>query len=89
MIAHRLSTIRRADQILVIEDGRICERGTHDELIRRSIAESMVELNIGGVPAEAREAGHPQAGLYEFKQGFGGQPMARFGLDMPLGEIDR
>ena len=33
VIAHRLSTIRRADQILVIEDGRIVERGTHDQLI--------------------------------------------------------
>ena len=32
MIAHRLSTIRRADQILVVEDGRIVERGTHEEL---------------------------------------------------------
>lgn len=33
VIAHRLSTIRQADQILVIEDGQIVERGTHDELI--------------------------------------------------------
>lgn len=32
VIAHRLSTIRRADQILVVEEGRIVERGTHDEL---------------------------------------------------------
>lgn len=32
VIAHRLSTIRSADQILVIEDGRIIERGTHAEL---------------------------------------------------------
>ena len=32
VIAHRLSTIRRADQILVVETGRIVERGTHDEL---------------------------------------------------------
>lgn len=33
VIAHRLSTIRQADQILVIEKGKIVERGTHDELI--------------------------------------------------------
>ena len=32
-IAHRLSTIRNADEILVVADNRICERGTHDELI--------------------------------------------------------
>jgi subfamily B ATP-binding cassette protein MsbA len=32
VIAHRLSTIRRADQILVVEAGRILERGTHEEL---------------------------------------------------------
>ena len=32
VIAHRLSTIRRADQILVVEDGLVAERGTHEEL---------------------------------------------------------
>ena len=35
VIAHRLSTIRKADQILVIENGRICERGNHDDLISK------------------------------------------------------
>ena len=33
MIAHRLSTIRRADLILLMEDGRIVERGTHEQLM--------------------------------------------------------
>jgi subfamily B ATP-binding cassette protein MsbA len=35
VIAHRLSTIRRADQILVLEDGRIVERGKHDHLVAK------------------------------------------------------
>jgi ATP-binding cassette, subfamily B, heavy metal transporter len=41
MIAHRLSTIVNADQIVVLDDGRVSERGTHDEL-----------LDLGGLYAE-------------------------------------
>ncbi|MFA9465700.1 MAG: ABC transporter ATP-binding protein [Velocimicrobium sp.] len=36
MIAHKLSTIKDVEQILVINDGQVCERGTHKELLSRS-----------------------------------------------------
>ncbi|MDU7926888.1 MAG: ATP-binding cassette domain-containing protein, partial [Finegoldia magna] len=36
MIAHRLKTIKNADQILVLKDGKIVERGNHEELIKNN-----------------------------------------------------
>ena len=36
VIAHRLSTIMNADEILYLEDGKIAERGTHEELIEKN-----------------------------------------------------
>lgn len=36
MIAHRLKTVRQAHQILVVGNGRIVQRGTHDELMTQS-----------------------------------------------------
>jgi ABC-type multidrug transport system fused ATPase/permease subunit len=49
VIAHRLSTVRAADMILVIEDGRIVERGTHDQLLaRRGRYAELYETQFGG-----------------------------------------
>jgi ABC-type multidrug transport system fused ATPase/permease subunit len=42
MIAHRLSTVRNADLLLVLQDGRIVEQGSHDELIARGGAYSQL-----------------------------------------------
>jgi ABC-type multidrug transport system fused ATPase/permease subunit len=49
VIAHRLSTVRRADLILLMEDGRVIERGTHDELMAaRGVYHAMVERQMEG-----------------------------------------
>jgi subfamily B ATP-binding cassette protein MsbA len=66
VIAHRLSTIRRADQILVVDQGRIVERGTHAELLaaggvyagmhqRQHQVEADLFLAPGEQPAEKAE----------------------------------
>jgi len=48
VVAHRLSTIRHADEIIVLESGQICERGTHDDLIRkRGLYASLWSLQNG------------------------------------------
>ncbi|MCC6264715.1 MAG: hypothetical protein IT169_14145, partial [Bryobacterales bacterium] len=36
VIAHRLATVRRADRIMVVENGRLHEQGTHEELLARN-----------------------------------------------------
>lgn len=54
VIAHRLSTIRRADLILLMEDGRIVERGSHDELMaRRGVYHSMVARQAAATAKDA------------------------------------
>ncbi|MGW4474705.1 ABC transporter ATP-binding protein [Nonomuraea sp. NPDC004354] len=53
VIAHRLSTIREADEILVVQDGTIAERGRHEELLARGGA--YAELYRTQFAAEARE----------------------------------
>lgn len=49
IIAHRLSAIRHADEILVLDDARLIEHGTHEELIaERGVYADMVSLQEGG-----------------------------------------
>lgn len=67
VIAHRLSTIRRADQILVVEGGRILERGRHGELLALKgryydlyTRQHGVETNLFLAPGEAAGEGEEQ-----------------------------
>lgn len=54
IIAHRLSTIRRADRILVLQDGRVMEQGDHDSLLALDgLYASMVRRQDAGVFADA------------------------------------
>ncbi|MDQ2833520.1 MAG: ABC transporter ATP-binding protein/permease [Acidobacteriota bacterium] len=68
VIAHRLSTIRRADQILVIEQGRILERGTHEVLYQQQgryydlyTRQHGLETNLFLAPGEGDQTEEPLA----------------------------
>jgi len=61
VIAHRLSTIRSADAILLLDDGQVRERGTHEELLSRGgLYARLYELQFGAESlARPRPAGEP------------------------------
>jgi hypothetical protein len=58
----------------------------HAALMKRAKEGGIQELNLGGVLADAEREGHPQHGLYEFKQGFGGRRSLRTSAVMDLGQ---
>jgi len=61
VIAHRLSTVRRADQILVLDAGRIRETGSHDELVaRRGLYRELVDLQNSRLIEDADPEGEPR-----------------------------
>ncbi len=61
LISHRISTVKDADQIIVLREGRIIERGTHEEsagarrLLRRSASEAVARGRIGTRMSDFRE----------------------------------
>jgi subfamily B ATP-binding cassette protein MsbA len=89
VIAHRLSTIRRADQILVVEDGRIAERGTHAGLYAARgryyamyTRQHGVEANLFLAPGEGEAAEEPETRLEAEAEGPAAAPN---GLALPDG----
>ncbi|HEY3082361.1 MAG TPA: ABC transporter ATP-binding protein [Chloroflexota bacterium] len=63
VIAHRMSTIQRADQIVVVSAGRIVDRGTHNELLRRSgVYQHLYEIQFQARAEAERELAEVAAG---------------------------
>ena len=61
VIAHRLSTVQNADEVLVIDDGTVLERGTHQDLLSKGTAKSCLctESQLA-ISADAGLARSPQ-----------------------------
>jgi len=53
-IAHRLSTVRDADQIVVVDAGRIAERGTHEQLLEQGgLYAALVSRDVSSDPSKS------------------------------------
>src|SRR6201981_2056660 len=83
VIAHRLSTIRRADQILVVQDGNILERGTHESLYAQGgryfdlyTKQHAVETNLFLAPGEGDSQGDSNGADAPAGRGGGAEPDA-------------
>lgn len=86
VIAHRLSTIRRADQILVVEEGQIVERGTHDSLYELNgrywdlyTRQHGLEKNLFLAPGEGDSVPEEEAVKPARPAGGGGGPLGMLG----------
>ncbi|MFC7440724.1 ABC transporter ATP-binding protein [Laceyella putida] len=69
IVAHRLSTITHADQILVVDQGKVVERGTHEELLREGglYARLFNVQHLGSKPEENSNTEQDASGLMEGK----------------------
>ena len=61
LVAHRLSTVMNADTILVVDDGQIRERGSHEELLRlngiyASLVKRQMQKEMNSLNADSKEA---------------------------------
>ncbi|MFP8906811.1 ABC transporter ATP-binding protein [Streptomyces atacamensis] len=77
VIAHRLSTVRAADLILVVEDGRIVERGTHETLMAAGGRYRELYHTQFGTQSGARSGASSRELSDEFPGGPGGKPSGR------------